>query len=353
MAYNRGIMAALHFLVPDALVASDFAPELLRDLRLPHLDQIAALAVDEPAACTHPTLLAPWQDWLLQGATRPNLAVLAALATDTTVPDHADGSPTGCWLVQPAHCAIALDHLILTDPDRLELDAQEATALAAVATPLLQGAGWRLTVATPHTWLLTRHGDATPSDLCGPAVACAHNGNVGPWLPFDSGSGASLQWQRIATEVQMTWHTHAVNQAREAAGKPLVNFLWLTGTGTPDIRGARLEQYARIDAELPFLARHGPLPGHATHAPDAPNLTVWHGLTEAARAEDWSLWRNQIRALDARLGKVLDALRNKRLDPLLLVLTGPSSLRVLRVARGDLWKFWRRGNAVGLIADAP
>ena len=352
MAYNCSIMAALHFIVPDALVASDFAPELLRDLHLPHLDQIAALAVEEPARCQHATMLAPWQDWLLQGATRPNLAVLAAIATGTTLPGHADGTPSGCWLAQPAHCDIALDHLVLTDPDRLELTPHEAAELAAVAAPLLQAAGWRLTVATPHTWLLTRPGDTTPSDLCGPAVACAQGANVGPWLPFDSGSGVSLQWHRIATEVQMTWHTHPVNQAREAAEKPPVNFLWLTGTGTADIHGARLEQYARIDAELPFLARHGPLPGLAAHAPDAPNLVIWHHLTEAARSEHWSLWRNQVRTLDTRLGSVIDALRDDRIDPLILVLTGPASLRVLRVSRGDLWKFWRRGNAVGLIADA-
>lgn len=351
MAYNRCIMAALHFLVPEALVASDFAPELLRDLSLPNLDRIAALGQDRPVQREHATLLAPWQDWLLQGASDPNLAVLAAAAAGVKLPAETQSGATGFWLAQPAHCEIALDHLVLTDPDQLALSATEAQALADVAAPLLQAAGWHMTVAAPHTWLLYRSPNAPPCDVRGPSAACAEGTNVGPWLPFDRGSGGALQWQRLATEVQMTWHSHPVNHAREAANLPAVNFLWLTGTGARNIDGARLTRYARIDAELPYLAHHGALPGQAERNPGAPHLVVWHGLIEPARSEHWSLWRNHVRRLDTRLGSVLEALRADRIDPLELILSGQNSLRVVRVARNDTWKFWRRGHAAELIAD--
>lgn len=332
-------MTHLHLLIPDALVATDFAPDLLRGLKLPNLDCLCAQASDVAAPPVHDGLV-PWQSWLLQDDPDANLAEVFAVGMDTPIlPGQ------GVWLAEPVHFEVGLDHLVLTDPAELRITGAESQALADAARPLLYEDGWLLENVNPHYWLLLRD---SALDLAGAASACAIAAPVGPWLPADRGSGAALRWRRTSNEIQMLWHTHAVNNDRAASDAPTINALWLSGNGRVGTDLARLRSYCHIKTTLPLLKMYA----DQVLAPGtAPALRTWDGLIDAARHEDWSAWRNSIQALDVHLGGVLANMRHGHLEELVVVLCGRRSQRVLRVRSGDLWKFWRRGKAVELFAD--
>jgi len=334
-------MHILHLLIPDALVATDFAPDLLRGLKLPNLDLLCAHGSDDGAPPVHDDL-APWQSWLLQDDRAANIAEVFAAALDTPIPVG-----NGVWLAEPVHFEIGLDHLVLADPRRLHLTQTESEALAEVARPLLYEDGWLLDNVRPQYWLLQRD---TTSDLVGAAIECAIGAPVGPLLPTDQGSGAALHWRRTANEIQMTWHTHHVNLERAATDRQTVNGLWLSGNGRTGTDMAQLRSYCHIKSTLPLLTM---LADQVLASGSAPALRTWDGLIDVARHEDWSGWRNSVQALDVQLEGVVADMRRGHVAELVLVLCGRRNLRVLRIRSGDLWKFWRRGKAVELFADEP
>ncbi|MFP3649143.1 regulator, partial [Paraburkholderia sp. SIMBA_054] len=71
---------------------------------------------------------------------------------------RADGGDPGdaTWAcVQPVHVRIAHDHLVLIDPASLELSDEEASALLAVARPLIEELGVRIEAPNPTRWYLS------------------------------------------------------------------------------------------------------------------------------------------------------------------------------------------------------
>jgi len=68
-------------------------------------------------------------------------------------------------------------------------------------------------------------------------------------------------WHALMNEIQMLWHDHPVNRAREADGLPVVNAAW----PWPRPQQAPLPRIASDDALVCWLAgstpvRDGPLP---------------------------------------------------------------------------------------------
>lgn len=356
LPYNRPHMGPIHLLIPHALVAADFAPDLLRGLRLPQLDFLAAHAVETSAHGLAPLKpdLAPWQSWLLYDEPDANLAAVWARGIQWPL---RPGSAV--WMVEPVHYQLARDHLVLADPVDLDITEDEARGLAEAARPLLSEGGWTLENVTPQRWLLSRDEPGAPPgaatiDLSGAALECAIGLNIEPWLPVDHGSGAALQWRRVSNEIQMTWHDHPVNAQREARRQLAVNALWLSGNGASAVGRAttRLRDYRRIHTTLPLLRGYADsAAGCESEGDDGPVLKTWEAFIPCARAQNWSEWRNAIQALDAGLEGVVAELRSGRVPSLSLILCGDQTLRVSEVRRSDFWKFWRRGSAVELFAD--
>ena len=334
-------MRSLHLLVSNALVVHDFAPVLLRDLKLHSLDQLAAHFSEEPSPRLDPDL-ATWQAWLLRSRSRANIAEVFAQAYGRPV-----GSGRLPWLLEPVHFQVATDHLELEDPGLLNLDKEEAEILAEAARPILEQAGWMLDATIPQHWLGLR---PHPLDLSGPSIERAIGGNVGFLLPKDQGSGAAKHWGRVANEIQMVWHALELNQIRERQGRPTINGLWLSGNGEGGSDFRHLHEYAHIVSGLPLLRQFASHPSKREIDP-AMSLRTWDGLITPARQRDWSNWRNSVQALDLYVADVIEDLRKGRIEELLLVLCGEHHVRVGRVRRNDLWKIWRRGRAAELFSD--
>jgi hypothetical protein len=257
------------------------------------------------------------------------------------------------WLcLDPVQLRIEQRSLIVDDPRRLQLTADEAAALAVSLAPTFAEFG-RLEVISPGTWNLRLACLAPAFEALPEAI-----GRAAPSLPLDTAYAA---WRHAVSEAQMMLHAHPVNQAREAAGKPLVNSLWPWGSGRlPDpvscTSASTFDALWSSDPVAQGIARLlqvdcGELPAvYAGSAARAP-LAVFDALEQPARSGDAMVWREHLARLEADwLAPALGALRRGRLDALRLLAPGDLGAAELRVSRHDLWRFWRKGRALTELA---
>jgi len=337
-------MHDLDLVVPSVLLAPILASDLLRDQTMPNLGRVLARAdASETFALPPRASLSPWQAWVFGrgsgsagGETAEvNIAELWAMACGL-----APSRRGGRFVVEPAHFKVANDHLRLDDPGVLDVTLAEARALASAIEPVLVEAGWRLEPIEPVTlrhWFVTRDDDVS---LSGAAIERAIGDNVAEWQPRApeettdraAGDAAALAWRRCVNEVQMLWFGHPVNEARELAGKPTINTLWLSGNGAPP---APLPHYAAVDSGLPLLAA-------LSIEPEAPRkLESFDGFIEPERRGDWSGWREQLATLDERIGGVLREQSDKAVGAATFVFCGRDEARTVVLGARDGAKFWR------------
>lgn len=243
------------------------------------------------------------------------------------------------WHADPVHIEPARDHLVLA-PLPAPPAADEAEALLGAANALADAAGLAF-VRIGERWFLR---SSRAWDLATPPLAAALGRPLQDALPAGTDAAA---WNRLLTEIQMTWHAHPVNAAREARGEPTVNSVWLHGGGrwAPLPRAA----YASVVADDPEwrgaaqaaglrAARTGEAAGEAT-------LVIRTDLLAPRQLDDWDAWLDALRALDASLAQLV------RADALDLVLTGERTLRRLRSRPSDRLKFWRAASAAQVLSE--
>ena len=332
MSIESPRMPDLDFLVPSALVEPGLASELLRDQTLPTLDRWVGRSRTQ-ASLDVPSRASPnaWQAVVFGLRAEVDLARVNVAELWATACGLAPSRTGRRFVAEPAHFKIANDHLRLDDPSGLAVTLDEARALAASIDAVLTEAGWRLAPidhATTTHWMLTRD-DGTP--LSAASIERAIGDNVADWQPHGD-AAAALAWRRCVNEIQMTWFDHPVNAAREADGRATINTLWLSGNGEAP---SPLPRYRTVASGLPLLAT---LPLSA----DAPRaLESFDGFVGPARHEDWSGWRLQLEALEARLATVVARQKQGAVGTITLILCGHACAKLVTVRPGDARKFWR------------
>lgn len=304
-------------LIPFALPPAEHAKDLLNALQLPALATLLARASDvrlhaQPefaAALPHERWLAATHD---DNSPPIAVALMQAMGLD-------NGAAPGHWfLLQPVHLHIARDHLVLTDPQALHISDSEARALYDAATPRFSEVGYELVWGDPRHWFM--RADAWAGlRTCTPAAASGHNIDI--WQPRGQGE---RDWRRLHNEVQMLWHQHPVNEARDLSGLPRVNALWLWAGSSP----------ASVVAPAYLKAISGTAPDGAIHT----DLR----LQAAALAGDWAGWLDHMRALEAeRFGPLLRDLKSGASSEATLLFSDDSRLTEWRLTRHGMRKFWR------------
>lgn len=275
----------MHLVIPFAAPLSDIGRQALGAVRLPRLAALLArLAPTErdhgdeyQLSPPHERVLARALGWGGGDGALPWAAQSAA----------ADGLDTGdlAWgLLSPVHWQVGRDQITMGDPEALGLDAAESRAFFDAVRGLFESLGWLTAWGAPTRWYVA-HESLTELPTASLDRVIGRNPDL--WLPEHP--GARLV-KRLQNEVQMLLYTHALNDAREAAGRDTLNTVWLSGCG--------LRQ-----------------PAH--HA--APE--VLDGLRAPALREDWAAWTEAWQALDA--GPLAEALtRTQRGEPLTLTLCG-------------------------------
>ncbi|KFI07783.1 hypothetical protein [Massilia sp. BSC265] len=331
-------MSHITLVLPHLLPLPEFAPDLARALQTPALaallSRTSAYERSKVADIAHAL---PHEQWLARtlGLSQDGQPAFATAAMRGFGLDPA----TGTWfIVNPAHIQIARSHSMMADLRHLGLSEDESRALYDAARPLCEEIGHPLLYGDAQTWFL-RADDWAGIDAATPDTV------VGMDLTdFVPRGKQALPLRRLQNEVQMLWHTHPVNAARETRRLPGVNSFWLWGAssntsrpagrmssiGVPGwIRGLSSESLASLDGLDGALAQDG--------------LLVVGILSDAAIAADWGTWVQQVQHLEDKLFSPLHAaLVRGRIKELKLVLSSREALAEITTTAMAQRKFWRR-----------
>lgn len=312
------------------------AEEVLKDLPLPALSRLLGWARIQPKP-------QPWSRLQAShaGLAAPSFALWAA---------EAAGLPwqQGGWLLaDPVHLRVNRDQAQLADAGVMNLDENEACALAGAVNALLAEDGARLHVLSPARWLLQLplepDADFTP-------LVDAVGEDVNRLLPA---GGDGLAFSRLLGEIQMLLYTHPVNDAREARGEVPVNSVWLWGKGevgepvfdgvgrlyADDRIGEALAARAGVACE-PVPYRFGAL-WEDTPRPGRVEVHLDRLFSPAHYRDAWG-WREALSQLeDDWFAPLLAAFTRGRIETLTLLTDGHSGFAAELVAP-DRLKFWRR-----------
>jgi hypothetical protein len=347
-------MAHISLVLPFALPAPEFAPDLTRALQAPAL---AALLSRISDARLRPldagARVLPHELWIARalGLAHGLVPGVATSAMRGVGLDPGDGM---WFVVNPAHIQIARTHLQMDDTRALDLREQEARALFDSARPCFEDAGYALEWGSRDTWFM-RADDWTELTTASPDAAV--NMNLTDWMP--SGPQARA-FRKLQNDVQVTWFTDPANAAREARGQLPINSFWPWGnasmatehaqqlvakvSGKPLVR-PRVAAFeapgwltALADRRLDSLAGlDGLLDGNGDW------LLACGNVTAPGIAADWSGWLQQMQRLEQELfAPLLAALHKGRVKEVRLVLSHRDGHLETTTTPLAQRKFWRR-----------
>jgi hypothetical protein len=341
--------------VPGALVPETYAPTVLSAVTVPRLARRLARAARGEETRNDETACLPHLDWLWRAfggkARTPVTAPYAwrALNGDSATNASADSQ---LWFCEPVHFAFARDHLLVAPLDP-PLRADEAQALAADADEATREAGASLRLFDHLHWFMQVD---PPWQLDTVALDAAFGRSAFEVLP--TGPDA-LRWRKLLNEIQMRWHAHPVNAAREARGAAAANALWLHGGGVweplPRAPIATLrsdDPVLRGWALAAGLAPSALLDADATPPANGDTLSVWEDLQASASSGHWEAWRALLPGLERLIESVCDRAFAAGFASVEVLLTGRFCARRFALGRCDAWRVWRRAKLAELLREA-
>lgn len=224
------------------------------------------------------------------------------VASLTCLSDTREQSPAYLLRADPVHLRADQSSLRLFDSHGFTVTQEEADELVTTFNEFYAGRGWRLAAPRPQRWYLY-----LPAD---PGITTMPIGSVAgqvidPCLPQGK---AAAEWHALLNEIQMLFHAHPVNAAREQRGEPAINSLWFWGGGMlPATVQARAD---RLVTDLPLgmgLAQHAGItrldvPADAdellARTGEGLTLVVNELLDRPAQYGDVDSWVNALRQLE-------------------------------------------------------
>jgi hypothetical protein len=355
-------MTDITLALPYALPPPEMAPDLLRALDTPALAMLLSRHSTLQATTASPAArVLPHEAWLAQAL---GLAPAAGMSGTAAAPlaaaaMHGCGlqPETGHWFfLQPVHVQLSRTHLLLADPRSLHLSDDDGRALFELARPYFEEAGKTLRYGGPDLWFV-RAGDWAELDTASPDAAVAQN--LSDWVPLGA---AARDFRKLQNEIQMLWHEHPLNQAREARGLKPVNSFWLWGGGP-----ACADDYAATPAARLLAVEDGPSWLQALAAPEqrAPNAAqlidsqaahatvVLPGLIPSAVAGDWSDWLARLQRIEQEwCAPLLAALQSGRVGQVTLLLNHRHATVASSTGKLALRQFWRKPTLNALLKQA-
>ncbi|HMQ12248.1 MAG TPA: hypothetical protein PKD21_02215, partial [Candidatus Competibacter phosphatis] len=212
----------LHLLVPGLLQQPDGTDPALFRSTTPALEWLLARADTDPVPTTLDEVL-----FELFGLPAPIDADLPVAAL-TRLADAGKIGDGDWWLrADPVHLRADMHGgVFLADARTLAIEADEATALVAAFNQTFAEDGLGLEAPRPDRWYLRLPADP---GIRTQALSTAAGRNINALLP--TGLNAR-RWHTLLTEIQMLFHGHPLNQAREQRRQPMINGLWFWGGGS-------------------------------------------------------------------------------------------------------------------------
>ena len=281
---NTAVSDGVHLLVPFAACSARPCQEALRELQLPHLQRLLGRLTpaehDDAAADTY----SPPHERALARAygLEPTDGLIPLAAWQVRQQGRDPGDAAWAWIT-PCHWLVGRDHVQMSSPQALRLDAADSQALLAAMSPYFAEDGIRLEYEAPLRWLA--QGEIFRA-LPGASLDRIGGRIIDGWMPRGD-TGRPLR--RLQQEMQMLLYTLPLNDARQRGGLLPVNSFWVSGSGALPAGGAQ----APAGLRMPQILR------------------------DAVLQHDWAAWRNAWRQVDqqecARLATDLDQGRSVRL----------------------------------------
>ncbi len=281
---NTAVSDGVHLLVPFAACSAPPCQEALRELQLPNLQRLLGRLTPAEHDDAPATTFSPPHERALARAygvePTDGLIPLAAWQVREQGRDPANGA--WAWIT-PCHWLVGRDHVQMSSPQDLQLDAADSQALLAAMHPYFAEDGIHLEYQAPSRWLA--RGEIF-RQLPGASLDRVAGRIIDTWMPRGD-TGRPLR--RLQQEMQMLMYTLPLNEARERGGLLPVNSFWVSGCGA--------------------------LPAGTAQAPAG--LRVPQILRDAVLQQDWLAWRSAWQQIDqqecARLAADLDQGRSVRL----------------------------------------
>jgi hypothetical protein len=328
----------LTLMLPGALIPTALAAELGAALQSPTLGGIVARATPAGEWSASQEDPAPDDHWLAREVFGTQGRAPTASYAWAALTGRRETSKE-VWRADPIHIALGRESLIVQSLHDTPLMDAEADELLAAANELCANAQCELQRAGSEWFMFS----AQPWSLRPPPLTAM----AGAPLPLpDSNSADALRWSRLHNAIQMRWHAHPVNEAREARGLPIVNGLWLHGGGT--WKPLSQMPWLRVHSNRPYLRgaalAAGAKAGTDDTAPDGDALLVWDDALQACLNADWPAWLAAMARIDRRLA----ALPNAEFD---LVFSSRLRLRQWRARPVDRLKLWRNHSLAEVLAE--
>lgn len=313
--------------VPDAMPFTLFIPDFRRRHeaagrpRLPVLERMVARGNGKRAPSPE-EFLAP----LFGLETRQLVAAPFMHLADS---GRRDGRYRLC--AEFVHLAADRDQLVLMPGSLLQAMPEEIAALTTAFNQLYAAEGWELELTPSGRAYLSC---PKPLDV----VTHAPDGAAGQAvLEFMPAGTDAPRLKQLMNESQMLFHTHPVNQAREDAGRPLINSLWFWGGGLLPEKTRPISSM-KIMGDLPLLR----------------GLALWAGVQPEAAAlpADGNEAILGLAAMDPEtldhdwIGPLSTQLKSGKLSRLALYLGGYG---LFDLHPGAMHRFWRRGRPLTAI----
>jgi hypothetical protein len=239
----------------------------------------------------------------------------------------AGGNPGDApWIrADPVHMQVMRDRVVLAPAGAFAVSREDAEALCQAVNRHFAGA-LELRVLDPARWCARLEREIEVGDE--------------PALDMAGREPTQREGDVLLTEIQMLFHGHAVNAAREERGEPAVNSLWFWGAGR--IPARTQSRWSSVTSEEPLALGLARTAGAAARALP-PNASVW--LAQSAGDGRHLVVLDPGETLERDwFAPLAAALRSRQIG--MLSLHVPDAGLSFETVRADLRRFWRRPKAL-------
>lgn len=281
----------LHLVVPSLLSPPE-STHGKENLRAPAVENLLSWS-----SCSHGALEYEAQLFRLMGLPESTAAAPYALLGEGREPGD------GIWMqADPVHMKVDLTRLLLFEGKNLAIHQAEADALVAEFNAHFAAEGLEMIAPRAERWYLRL---PRMPQITTFSVSKVSGRSPDAFLPV--GEDAAY-WQKLLTEAQMLFHASAINKAREAAGHPAINALWVHGPGKVAGALSPVVHFKMIVADDPLalgLAKAaGAVRTEMAKAIRADVLCVLHAFQHAELSADGQAWKEVLAEFDRWLGNV-------------------------------------------------
>lgn len=340
MFYNLG-MTEITLAIPFALPPPELGQDLIRALKTPILAALLARHSQlQYQVFDNDSRVLPHEAWLAHALglasapEQPDTGAPLATAVMRGCGLQAEAAEGHWFMLQPAHVQISRTHMLLSDLRGLQLNEADSRGLYQVARPLCEEIGKPLLHGAPGLWFL-RADDWAGLSTASPDATSTQS--MSDWLP--EGPHAR-DFRKLQNEIQMLWHEHPINEARQARGLQPINSCWLWGGAGPSAATGRV---AIEGGGAPWLD------ALSAAAPDVASLLAQPGaallgeLIAPAQVGDWADWLARMQRIDQEwLTPLLAGLKAGRVARLNLVLSHRNGWASVSGTAMSQRKFWRK-----------